>query len=145
MRPIVRQALLGGLGVLVVACGKSPSGAKDASSTEVPAFVGKSACLGKVTGTRYPLEEALEAHDMSLIDACPAADIEVEESGEAGAYKLRYRWTAQDKWQACESTESDRRQFIRDCTEEMLDGLEDSAESEPPEGAGGAGEGGGAA
>jgi hypothetical protein len=125
--------LWGALILSAAACGGSSSGgANSADDVEGEGGPGSSGgalaegttvCISAVLGMRYPVEEALEAHQLEPVAQCMFAEVRLEEGGEPGAYFMRYQRVGDTDWKRCESTQQDRVPFVQECTLQMIDDL----------------------
>ena len=110
------------VGLLVVGCGggdkKKVDSADDAAADQATwageLKAGTSVCLAGTAGVRYVFEDALSERSLELAEDCIAAEVELEETGEEGAWELKYRAIG-DKWESCKSQEQERAAFLGEC------------------------------
>ena len=125
------RAIVAVLAITATGCGGAKAGgAEDASDIDEGAAgqstaarqlkEGASVCLQKLAGVRYTLEDVLKENDLEPTADCMFADVQIEESGEAGKYVMRYKLVAENDWKTCESTAEERVAFARECTSMMV-------------------------
>jgi hypothetical protein len=128
----IRTAPLAPLALLITlaACSAKPT-VQTADNADKPLGGTKSAmtisegsavCVDQMIGQRYVVEDALSAAGLEPVDDCMSADVVLQESGDAGAYVLRYQMVGDAEWSTCESAREDQTSFLESCMSEMLGG-----------------------
>jgi len=78
---------------------------------------GTSVCM-TTNGVRYVLEDALTERQLEVAEDGLSAEVELEETGDSGAWELKYRAVG-EKWESCKSDVDDRSVFLGECLGEL--------------------------
>ncbi len=123
----MKLAAILGATVLMAGCA---AGAKDAKTAddvkEAASLDGQKVCIAELVGVRYELEDELVEQQLAPEQSCMFADIQLEETGEASAWVMRYQRVGDEEWQECKSSASDRAVFAEKCIGEMISTLSGS-------------------
>ena len=99
----------------------SPDEVEGASAGQLSA--GTTVCINELVGVRYTIEDALRERELEPEGSCMMADVQLEESGEANAWVMRYQRVGDADWSECKSDAPEREVFAEDCINQMISDL----------------------
>ena len=113
--------------VVIAACGAKDNSANNPDDVEGGASgsleAGTTVCINELVGVRYTLEDALRERELEPEASCMMADIQLEESGDASAWQMRYQRVGDEKWKECKSEAQERAVFAEECINQMIEDL----------------------